>query len=101
MPAQSPMQSPGQSTATQQVGIERRAPVPLSVYLEGIRAGLVGASIIAVWFLLVDTVAGHPFYTPARMPSRDRKSTRLNSSHLGISYAVFCLKKKNTHTALI
>src|SRR5438045_4699824 len=31
----------------------------------------------------------------------DRKSTRLNSSHLGISYAVFCLKKKkqkqNTH----
>src|SRR5262245_33601603 len=28
--------------------------------------------------------------------SRDRKSTRLNSSHLGISYAVFCLKKK-TH----
>src|SRR5258705_3884442 len=26
--------------------------------------------------------------------STDRKSTRLNSSHLGISYAVFCLKKK-------
>src|SRR5262245_64253433 len=26
--------------------------------------------------------------------NRDRKSTRLNSSHLGISYAVFCLKKK-------
>src|SRR5256885_13021903 len=29
--------------------------------------------------------------------SPDRKSTRLNSSHLVISYAVFCLKKKNTH----
>src|ERR1039458_10690501 len=30
----------------------------------------------------------------------DRKSTRLNSSHLGISYAVFCLKKKNhLHTS--
>src|SRR5256885_4909790 len=28
----------------------------------------------------------------------DRKSTRLNSSHLVISYAVFCLKKKNKHT---
>src|SRR5688500_20018725 len=28
--------------------------------------------------------------------SRDRKSTRLNSSHLVISYAVFCLKKKKT-----
>src|SRR5437899_7770396 len=30
----------------------------------------------------------------------DRKSTRLNSSHLGISYAVFCLKKKNKHDIL-
>src|SRR5262245_62414418 len=29
-----------------------------------------------------------------RSDTRDRKSTRLNSSHLGISYAVFCLKKK-------
>src|SRR5437899_5933249 len=30
----------------------------------------------------------------------DRKSTRLNSSHLGISYAVFCLKKKSTDRTL-
>src|SRR5256885_6886127 len=30
----------------------------------------------------------------AKNPGRDRKSTRLNSSHLVISYAVFCLKKK-------
>src|SRR5207253_9593781 len=29
-----------------------------------------------------------------REPGRDRKSTRLNSSHVAISYAVFCLKKK-------
>src|SRR3712207_8701032 len=29
--------------------------------------------------------------------SRDRKSTRLNSSHANISYAVFCLKKKRKH----
>src|ERR1035438_3856509 len=36
-------------------------------------------------------------FTPAanaKFGSLDRKSTRLNSSHLGISYAVFCLKKK-------
>src|ERR1039458_10751934 len=32
--------------------------------------------------------------------SVDRKSTRLNSSHLGISYAVFCLKKKNTNNTV-
>src|SRR5262245_62234471 len=31
---------------------------------------------------------------PVRSLRPDRKSTRLNSSHLGISYAVFCLKKK-------
>src|SRR3712207_8238741 len=32
----------------------------------------------------------------AARPARDRKSTRLNSSHANISYAVFCLKKKKT-----
>src|SRR5258707_2015617 len=32
-----------------------------------------------------------------RRAKPDRKSTRLNSSHANISYAVFCLKKKKTH----
>src|SRR5206468_8599889 len=40
-------------------------------------------------------------YDPEENPVKDRKSTRLNSSHDQISYAVFCLKKKkkkiNTH----
>src|SRR5437868_10124146 len=36
------------------------------------------------------TVAPHPH----RRHEKDRKSTRLNSSHVSISYAVFCLKKK-------
>src|SRR2546426_6899928 len=35
----------------------------------------------------------HPFETALHI-GQDRKSTRLNSSHLVISYAVFCLKKK-------
>src|SRR5256885_11915169 len=34
-------------------------------------------------------------------PAKDRKSTRLNSSHLVISYAVFCLKKKKQRYAII
>src|ERR1039458_2954979 len=34
----------------------------------------------------------------APLADADRKSTRLNSSHLGISYAVFCLKKKKVNT---
>src|SRR3712207_8676169 len=33
----------------------------------------------------------------AGAPARDRKSTRLNSSHANISYAVFCLKKKQNN----
>src|SRR3712207_8421250 len=33
--------------------------------------------------------------------TEDRKSTRLNSSHANISYAVFCLKKKNADTPLL
>src|SRR5690606_41558081 len=34
-------------------------------------------------------------HAPVGEPGLDRKSTRLNSSHVKISYAVFCLKKKN------
>src|SRR5690554_8191063 len=36
-----------------------------------------------------------PINTGTWLMGRDRKSTRLNSSHVRISYAVFCLKKKN------
>src|SRR3712207_7552422 len=43
--------------------------------------------------------ARRPRYVVAD-PVRDRKSTRLNSSHANISYAVFCLKKKK-HNALV
>src|SRR3712207_7030765 len=35
-------------------------------------------------------------YLLLTIPTTDRKSTRLNSSHANISYAVFCLKKKKT-----
>src|SRR2546426_3871336 len=41
--------------------------------------------------ILINTSRG-----PVVDEKADRKSTRLNSSHLVISYAVFCLKKKNT-----
>src|SRR5205814_5086735 len=37
---------------------------------------------------------GRVVQVPVLLGDEDRKSTRLNSSHLGISYAVFCLKKK-------
>src|SRR5690606_41935230 len=38
-----------------------------------------------------------PAELPRLLPEQDRKSTRLNSSHVKISYAVFCLKKKNNN----
>src|SRR5207249_9139580 len=38
---------------------------------------------------------GHMNVAPTPIDVQDRKSTRLNSSHVSISYAVFCLKKKN------
>src|SRR2546422_2215472 len=50
-------------------------------------------------------VAGGPgrgrYEWPFACPTRDRKSTRLNSSHGYISYAVFCLKKKTRAYATI
>src|SRR3712207_7232112 len=41
-----------------------------------------------------NAVAVGPVLQGLRKPVKDRKSTRLNSSHANISYAVFCLKKK-------
>src|SRR2546430_8462916 len=43
---------------------------------------------------LRESLKGRARFRPARR-DEDRKSTRLNSSHSQISYAVFCLKKKN------
>jgi hypothetical protein len=37
---------------------------PHNFLREGIITGFIGATAIAVWFLIVDTIAGHPFYTP-------------------------------------
>src|SRR6266498_3120370 len=54
----------------------------------------VAAATLAVAGLWQDR-GGPP--AAATVDTGDRKSTRLNSSHVRISYAVFCLKKKNTH----
>src|SRR5690242_21136930 len=45
-------------------------------------------------------VRAAPSWSRALRGRRDRKSTRLNSSHMSISYAVFCLKKKTIKNLL-
>src|SRR5690242_20863803 len=48
-------------------------------------------------YYILNTLQNHGIITSA-LTSPDRKSTRLNSSHMSISYAVFCLKKKINNT---
>jgi putative oxidoreductase len=43
------------------------ADVPHPLLHDGVIAGLIGASVIAVWFLIVDVVSGRPFFTPATL----------------------------------
>src|SRR3712207_8321000 len=71
-------------------------------------AGLVflaGASGLGMIFVAATLYGiGKTFFWPTMLgvvSDQDRKSTRLNSSHANISYAVFCLKKKNTVTVYI
>lgn len=46
---------------------ERRRPVLLRIIQEGIVSGVIGALAVAVWFLIVDTIAGRPFFTPSML----------------------------------
>src|SRR5688572_32297200 len=57
-----------------------------------------GLRLAEAGFMLLYLVCDLPelLLKPASARRRDRKSTRLNSSHSQISYAVFCLKKKKT-----
>src|SRR5258705_9948319 len=78
-----------------EVSARRRRPLYKDLSLQILVAMVLGSLVGYLW----------PQRYPTRLPStiatricserslyRDRKSTRLNSSHLGISYAVFCLK---------
>src|SRR5690349_22099277 len=84
--------------------VERLMSVPVSGLVFGLGAahrelppGLVKACE-AHGLPLLELPPEVPFIQVMRHLRRDRKSTRLNSSHVEISYAVFCLKKKKTNT---
>src|SRR3989442_9278803 len=58
---------------------------------DGFALGLSGRSIM----IIKQNGSQRAPHVPFDVVGKDRKSTRLNSSHVRISYAVFCLKKKN------
>src|SRR5256885_11248385 len=75
------------ANAYEQLGVNRKNQELLKQFLEISRAKYETGKQSQADVLVAETDL-------ARL---DRKSTRLNSSHLVISYAVFCLKKKNNH----
>src|SRR5205807_4808180 len=101
-------------------GVDVPGAVPSSQYVTGSGTSPAGAFVAG---LAADILARQPKLSPAQVkqiiegsakrgsgwnrengwgvvqPLADRKSTRLNSSHLVISYAVFCLKKKKQITS--
>src|SRR3712207_9396670 len=50
---------------------------------------------------VISMPSSHTSHPRPHAPTVDRKSTRLNSSHANISYAVFCLKKKNPYDSCL
>src|SRR5690625_6753672 len=68
---------------------------------QGVRMGIMGS--VALSLLMIPTVVRSSEemlrLVPMDLREADRKSTRLNSSHVAISYAVFCLKKKHEQIA--
>src|SRR5438874_2823061 len=84
----------------QGVGKISRLPVSIRIVLESVLRNCDGEKVRRKD---VETLANWNAKSPANeeipfIVARDRKSTRLNSSHVEISYAVFCLKKKKTPT---
>src|SRR5437763_8039428 len=65
--------------------------LPISAQAPAVRGGRAGPA----------PAAGRPLPRREERRHRDRKSTRLNSSHRCISYAVFCLKKKKNENAYL
>jgi hypothetical protein len=83
---------------------ESRVSTRFDPYLDGIIAGTVGAATIALWFLILDTLKGRPFYTPSVLgsvlfrpgvplpdPERVRVSFELVLVYTWVHWLVFCV----------
>src|SRR5205814_10455121 len=74
------------------------AAAPTEIYTLSLHDALPICELRASGAALVNAISALLENGGLRHGKQDRKSTRLNSSHLGISYAVFCLKKKKTRS---
>src|ERR1039458_10626198 len=74
-----------------------RDGLPVGLYFNSSVTAYWSMAATLFWMSILATMSGCEWSTSSVSAAYwlgDRKSTRLNSSHLGISYAVFCLKKK-------
>src|SRR5947209_10438790 len=71
-----------------------------TLFRSGIPVAVVAGLLTAPHFRPKVALLDKPANGTLRRVHQDRKSTRLNSSHANISYAVFCLKKKNDTAAV-
>src|SRR3712207_7151461 len=85
---------PPRSTLFPYTTLFRSAPAALTKVLQDpeLKARADNPTLPRLWYVSISPTV-KPF-------DEDRKSTRLNSSHANISYAVFCLKKKNKSTSI-
>src|SRR2546426_1807146 len=81
-------------TGVQTCALPISRPSPGERLLE---AQLPAAGVLGLQIGVADRETGRVVLKETWLAEADRKSTRLNSSHLVISYAVFCLKKKKKH----
>src|SRR5690554_7448833 len=94
-----PPENKHQSTTRpiQQAGIPERLVLPLQQHIgEPAEVAVNVGDRVLKGQVVADVTSGMgvPVHAPTSGTIEDRKSTRLNSSHVRISYAVFCLKKK-------
>src|SRR5947209_12432238 len=77
--------------------LDKSHNVPLyeALVLAAKKEGIAGATVLRG---ILSFGASSRIHTAKLLDLSDRKSTRLNSSHANISYAVFCLKKKNNNS---